>query len=404
MSEAVEAATREHQGTRVPEPAAGHIKEALADLLKSSPFRSSKQSQQLLSYIVKQTLSGNGELLKERVIGIEVFGRRADYDTSTDPIVRSRATEVRRRLAQYYLGEGVQASIRIEILPGSYHASFSASHAQDGGLPLNGGAQTEMTPIVAANPPAPTRDVSMAPPGPARKHRLLSPGAALLLLAAVALIAVVALFWMPEDNAINQFWGPLFSGAKPLLVYTGSIQVNNNAFVNSGDLAASAQVVSLFSRHRQKFDLRTGNDITFDDFRQAPAVLVGCLNNPWTLLLNDNLRFICTDDKGPIIEERTGAHRHWTSMYSKDGKVQTDYAVVSRLITSKMGQPLIVIAGIADSGTRAAAEFITNRQRVKQLTHSLPKGWKNKSMQFVLETKVVNGTPATSTVVAVGFL
>lgn len=105
-----------------------------------------------------------------------------------------------------------------------------------------------------------------------------------------------------------------------------------------------------------------------------------------------------------MIEERTGAHRHWTSMYSKDGKVEIDYAVVSRLITSKMGQPLIVIAGIADCGTRAAAEFITDRQRVKRLAHTLPKGWQHKSIQFVLETKVVNGTPATSTVVAVGLL
>lgn len=293
MSDVVEAVTPEDQGAKAPELPASHIEEALADLLKSSPFRSSRQSQQLLSYIVKQTLSGNGDLLKERVIGIEVFGRRADYDTSTDPIVRSRATEVRRRLAQYYLGEGGQATVRIEILPGSYHASFSASPAHDGSLPHNGGAQTGMTQIAAANLNfAPTTGVPIASPETARKHRLLSPRFALLCLAAVALIAIVSLIWMPGDGDIDQFWGPLFNGAKPLLIYTGSIQVNSNSFVNSGDLSASVQVASLFSRHRQKFDLRTGDDITFDDFRQAPAVLVGCLNNRWTLLLNDSLPFI----------------------------------------------------------------------------------------------------------------
>ena len=55
----------------------------------------------------------------------EVFGRRVDYDTNEDPIVRARAAEVRKRLAQYYVGEGMAALIRIEICPGSYLATFS---------------------------------------------------------------------------------------------------------------------------------------------------------------------------------------------------------------------------------------------------------------------------------------
>src|ERR1035437_9889721 len=120
------------------EAIAALVQKALSEVLKSTPFRSSKQSQQLLQYIVDQTLAGHAELLKERVIGAEVFGRPPDYDTNEDPIVRGRAAEVRKRLAQYYVDEGHRCPIRVEISPGSYHATFSDSskfHAKESGIP-----------------------------------------------------------------------------------------------------------------------------------------------------------------------------------------------------------------------------------------------------------------------------
>ena len=69
--------------------------------MQSTPFHSSKQSQELLQYIVDQTLSGHPEMLKERIIGANVFDRRPDYDTNEDPIVRcsrSRGQEAARAL------------------------------------------------------------------------------------------------------------------------------------------------------------------------------------------------------------------------------------------------------------------------------------------------------------------
>src|SRR5579863_2044176 len=108
-----------------PDVLATLVQKSLYEILKSAPFRGSKQSQQLLQYIVDQSLAGHLERLKERIIGAEVFGRRVDYDTNEDPIVRARAAEVRKRLAQYYVGEGNASPIRIEISPGSYLATFS---------------------------------------------------------------------------------------------------------------------------------------------------------------------------------------------------------------------------------------------------------------------------------------
>jgi hypothetical protein len=79
-----------------------------------------------LRYIVEHSLAHEEDMLRERMIGINVFRRPSDYDSGNDPIVRARAAEVRKRLAQYYLhGEGASEDIRIEVPSGSYKAVFA---------------------------------------------------------------------------------------------------------------------------------------------------------------------------------------------------------------------------------------------------------------------------------------
>lgn len=103
------------------------IEQALERVLAGHSFRSSVQCQALLRYIVEHSLSQENEMLRERIIGIKVFGRAPDYDSGNDPIVRARAAEVRKRLAQHYMhAEGAGEALRIEIPPGSYRAIFAA--------------------------------------------------------------------------------------------------------------------------------------------------------------------------------------------------------------------------------------------------------------------------------------
>lgn len=111
---------------RFPETEADH-RAAMAQLeriLASPAFRNSRRNSKLLRYIVERTLEGRTELLKERLLGTDVFGRPPDYDTSSDHIVRSTAGEIRKRLAQFYLQPGCDCGIRIDLLPGSYIPRF----------------------------------------------------------------------------------------------------------------------------------------------------------------------------------------------------------------------------------------------------------------------------------------
>jgi hypothetical protein len=76
------------------------VRAQLERILASTPFRNSKRYPALLRYVVEQELKGEAANLKERTIGMEVFGRDSSYDPGADPVVRVSAGEVRKRLAQ----------------------------------------------------------------------------------------------------------------------------------------------------------------------------------------------------------------------------------------------------------------------------------------------------------------
>src|SRR5207253_899118 len=69
-------------------------------------------------------LAGRFDSLRERMIGAQMFGRPVGYDTANDAVVRVKATEVRKKLAQFYLEAAKPPPVRIELPPGSYVPKF----------------------------------------------------------------------------------------------------------------------------------------------------------------------------------------------------------------------------------------------------------------------------------------
>src|ERR1700733_2261390 len=108
----------------VPDPAA--IREQVERLLAHPLFANSKRYPALLAYVVEQTLLGSAADLKERSIGIEVFGRSPSYDANADPVVRITAGEVRKRLSQYYYDSAHGGELVVELPIGSYVPLFHA--------------------------------------------------------------------------------------------------------------------------------------------------------------------------------------------------------------------------------------------------------------------------------------
>src|SRR5579871_5266228 len=88
------------------------VREELNRVLGSHEFHASKRSQDFIRYVVENTLAGHADTLKERTIGIDVFGRSTSYEPSDDATVRVKAGEVRKRLGLYYAGQGASDAVR----------------------------------------------------------------------------------------------------------------------------------------------------------------------------------------------------------------------------------------------------------------------------------------------------
>src|ERR1700678_3598774 len=105
-------------------PRAAAVREQLKRLLAHPLFTNSKRSRVLLAYTVEKTLLGHAHELKERTIGVEAFGREPSYDVNLDPVVRTTAAEVRKRLIQYYYSPDHAGELVIELPLGSYVPSI----------------------------------------------------------------------------------------------------------------------------------------------------------------------------------------------------------------------------------------------------------------------------------------
>lgn len=115
---------------------ASEVRSHFEQIVASRAFNRSRRSCEFLEHLVDKTLAGETGNLKERVIGVELFGRDPCYDTGEDAIVRVTATDVRRRLRRFY--DGVQTGLRLELPPGSY--SIELIEQPDSARPGQGSA------------------------------------------------------------------------------------------------------------------------------------------------------------------------------------------------------------------------------------------------------------------------
>jgi hypothetical protein len=366
------------------------IREALGEVLLGAPFRTSRQCQSFLKYIVEHTLAGENDLLRERVIGTEVFGRSADYGPADDPVVRVRAAEVRKRLAQYYQNRA-DSPVHIDIPLGSYRAVFQWKAGQ-------------LTPTGTQKPPL----------GKSRWRWVLL---AVLVSAAGAMV-VRGLRTVPSlaPSAMDQFWAPVLTSPKPILVYNATTTVfQSRDFTSSahglvpvrgqytciGDAYASVVLTSLFTRRGKLYQMRYGTDLTFGDLRYQPSILIGAFNNAWTLQTTNDLRFVF--DKHPTIRDRSNNRLYTLPNLTPEGRTPEDYAIVSRVFDSKTGELLIAAAGITQYGTRAAGEFLTSPHLMAGITANAPSDWPKKNLQVLLRTTIVDDTPGPPSIVTTHF-
>ncbi|MBV8906206.1 MAG: hypothetical protein JOZ22_21415 [Acidobacteriia bacterium] len=401
----------------IPEQA---IREQLERVRASVPFRSSKRCVLFLDYVVQAVLTGQTESLKERTLGVEVFGRAPNYDTNQDPVVRGTASEVRKRLAQYYQTPGNERELRIDLPPGSYAPEFHAPPAEP-----------QPQPVI----PLPTAAI-------VRPHR--KTGVLIATAAAIVAIAIAAsLRNAPVATAVDQFWKPILSSPGSVLICVGQPRIynllgqlnwqveqhtlkqggdpnqtvaatfgefapNSDRYLTIGDALCLSDLTAFFSRKNRTYHVRGGGTTTFADLRDAPTVLVGAFTNDWNMRLMGELRYSFRQSPDGasqyVYDTRNPSRRDWGISHAwPDWKIPQDYAIVSRVLSTSTGKAEVTAAGITHYGTSAAGEFLTNSDYLKQALRGAPADWAKKNIQIVLLTKVIEGTSGPPQVLATYF-
>lgn len=391
-------------------------------ILNSPVFQTSKRCQQFLSYVVRHRLEGNDERLKERTIGVDLFQRPAGYATGDDAVVRVLAGEVRRRLDQYYQTTPNNSLVRIELRVGTYTPEFNR-------------AQPALSPL-----PEVGRSSS--------KRKRLSwiwIAVGIVLLAGFALIGTTIYRAKTHQSALQRFWAPALSSAEPILIclakpplYGPSVKLYQRHSktqdkllgqferlsqrpdlkpddklvwsdmvelpdygVAAGDVYTAVRLSSLFGQIGKKNQVRIGGNYSFEDLRSSSAVIIGAFNNRWTMQMTSNLHFSFADEGGrPIIREEGPKGRRWYSKLDSNGRATEDYAVVTRLLNSRTGQFVVIVAGIKSYSTQAAGEFVSSPEYLQAGLQSVSPDWEKKNLQIILQTPVTDGLPGAPKVVA----
>jgi hypothetical protein len=378
-------------------------------MLENPHFSHSRRFPRFLRFVVSQTLAGQTELLKERTIGIEVFGKDPDYDTASDPIVRVTAAEIRKRIAQYYQESGHERELQISLPPGSYVPQFHWPRNSSEALPLAAAVQPSGP---APEPQAAPESIAPAPDGVfSTKWLLIAAGVVIF----VVLAAAGWLFARPRQSALDRFWAPVFrSGESVALCFPEAhsrgillrdaanpqqqIEFNEDTTtVATDDLQPLASLTGLVELHHQRY-LLVGDDTTsLTDLRQGPAIFVGAFDNSWTLRVTHDLRYRFGNDAGMrhlwIEDTQSSQHTRWELDRELQLKTNTfrDYALVARYTDANTGKLVVISAGIARGGTVAAGEFLTTPSSMELIKSRAPANWDRQNMEFVLSTEIING-------------
>ncbi|MGB3643928.1 MAG: hypothetical protein WBA15_05560 [Mesorhizobium sp.] len=174
-------------------PAAPAVRATLERLLASETFGRSERARELLRYLVERQLAGEADRLKGFAIAVDVFGKDAGFDSSTDAVVRGQAGRLRELLNQYFATEGASDPVRIAIPRGSYVPTYEANE------PASTALEEEGEPAVAAVAPPPPKRRAAARPAIARQLRFFW-GAIAVVIAMLGALLVRQGVLSPPDG------------------------------------------------------------------------------------------------------------------------------------------------------------------------------------------------------------
>lgn len=363
-----------------------------------------------LLYITEHALAGATEKLKEQSIGAEALGRKPDYDTADDNIVRVRAHELRGRLQKHFASQGIDEPVVITLPRGSYVPEF---------LPRKVAMPDSAAESQTSEPAQRGTDNSIS-----ALQRYWLPLVAILLITALVSAALTS-FALREssragvvgpNDAIHDFWGQFFTkpsqGLKIVYADTSFAlwQDMNDKTLNLGDylshryldvpndklgevaarratspadLEVSVHLAALAGEFGSQVILQYARNANAEFFDHGSIVLIGShRSNPWVEVYEPNLNFELGQDPhsgAPVFRNRS-PRPHEALAYSipamldtegDEAKELTSYGVLALLKGCGDHRFFVLDEGLNMQATEAVGDVITDPQRLDAFLRSV---------------------------------
>jgi hypothetical protein len=384
------------------------IMQQLERILESRIFKSSQNCRNFLRYVVEHAYQGKRELLKERILGVEVFGREPEYDSSLDPVVRITAGEVRKRLAQYYQEPAHADEVRIDIPSGSYLPEFYG--------------------------PADAPLAQMPTELPKKRQRYLWLLALLPILAVVLYLAKPFVF----QSVADQFWNPVCNSSLPVILCLpdqpepGGFAPNESASLSStddlsrlksmltlrdfmfsdsapySDAIALAKLTGFLQARGVIYEVRRPNELSLGNMRGRAVVFIGSFHNEWTRYLMQGMRFTYgfdSEGQGCVIKDSLNPSQiiGKIDFSSKYINLDKGFGIITRAWEPRSESYMVFVGGVERNSTLSSGELVSDSKYLKEALSTAPANWAKKNIQIVFETPIIQGDPGPPHVLATHF-
>ncbi|HEY1947066.1 MAG TPA: hypothetical protein VGG97_08675 [Bryobacteraceae bacterium] len=409
-------------------PNAALFKVHIRQITESPAFRGSRRSQEFLQFIVERALDGRFDELKERALGVELFGREPAYDTGEDSIVRVTACDVRKRLTQFYSDSGHDAGVRVELHPGSYIPDFHNA-------PLL--SEPEELPTLPSLPPAQPRSqwltwvflglltlgltvdlvehfrgqrqsvsAHIVPPQILPWSALSLPNRQIRVILCdpdiVSLQRLLNYSVSLSDYANQHYWPtPIKPEALPVMQVI-SFRGANVAAVDVGIALSIAKKLTVTTQ--------TARSVRLADFKTDDSfILLGSpRSNPWTELFQDqldfNFKFDLTRKSEYILNKHPHAGESSAYVPTTEGWGTGEaYALVALVGNPNQAGQVLLIGGSTAEATEAAGKLTANPEQFSGIlkSHGINPLGSPGHFEILLRVSTMAGSSNTFDVVAV---
>jgi hypothetical protein len=430
------------------------LQDHLKEVIEGEAFRGSHRSGQFLKYVVEQAIARHFDSLKERVIGVELFGRPPSYDTGEDAIVRVTASDVRKRLLQHYGMYGATSRFRISLPLGSYIPEISLEPR--GNVNGHHELQTSLHDAVAKSETSGSAQEStdgaaiatstVVAPIQSGLSRLNRPLLIVIVLATAINLSVWGILWthvkrpaVLPDTILP--WSVFFSSPRPIHLITSDPDIaevqqyiggeistsdyaNRHLIPNPDKMAPEVQrfwnviirddkasfvdaeiavrIAEMTQAYSKRVNLSAARNIQISDLQTDDNyIFLGSpRSDPWSALFSDQLDFQFTFDQnyGQEIIRNLHPKPHEALQYvptALGGATGQSYAIIAFVQNPDHNGQILLLAGANAEGTEAAGRLITDMPRLSTALRACgisPDG-SLKHFELLLKLNTMAGSP-----------